>query len=78
MKAITIIASMAVAASVTASAEAPLAWTDASAHTPQEGGCEGGTPPRHHTLAVWHGQRVGLQALLTPTHCSTARHCAPA
>ncbi len=37
MKAITIIASMAVAASVTASAEAPLAWTDASAHTPQEG-----------------------------------------
>lgn len=65
MKAITIIASMAVAASVTASAEAPLAWTDASAHTPQEGAVKVELRP-DTTLAVWHGQRVGLQALLTP------------
>lgn len=63
MKAITFLVSMTMAAAVSAST--PLAWTDASAHTPMQG-----APTvklrQDTTLAVWHGQRVGLQALLVP------------
>lgn len=63
MKAITFVASMAIAA--VASAANPLAWTDASAHTPSEGAVKVKLR-QDTTVAAWHGQRVGLQALLTP------------
>jgi len=63
MKLATLIASLAVTG--TSWAAAPLQWTDASAHIPQEGAikCE---LRADTTLSAWRGQRVGLQALLTP------------
>lgn len=63
MKIPTLIASLAIAA--TSWGAAPLEWTDASAHTPYEGEVKVALRP-DTTLSVWHGQRLGLQALLRP------------
>ena len=63
MKVISLVLSMAIA--VTASASSPLSWTDASAHTPSEGPVKVALRS-DTTVTAWHGQRVGIQALLVP------------